>query len=137
MKYDGILYGFAIFNAACQRRRKNQPCGGARVSHLDIVYDGWDWVRGPAHALTKQQAGAGARWPDRAKPVRIALSLWAGFSPAALAEAVAVAIHFQDMNMVGQAIQQCPGQAFGTESFGPFVERQVAGDQCGAALVSL
>ena len=46
----------------------------------------------------------------------------------ALVEPVAVAVHFQNMDMVGQAIEQRAGRALGTEYFRPFVERQVRGD---------
>jgi len=36
---------------------------------------------------------------------------------------------------MGETIEKCAGQAFGSESLRPFVERQVAGDQCRAPLV--
>jgi len=39
--------------------------------------------------------------------------------------------------VVGEPIEQGAGQAFGTEHFGPFLKRQVAGDQGRAALVAL
>ena len=39
--------------------------------------------------------------------------------------------------MVGQAIQQGSGQAFGTEDFRPFIERQIGGDDHRASLVAL
>ena len=38
---------------------------------------------------------------------------------------------------MGQAVEESAGQPFGAEGFGPFVERQVAGDQRGAALIAL
>ena len=47
----------------------------------------------------------------------------------ALAESIAVAIHLEDVDVVGQPIEQCSGQTFGAEGFGPFVEGQFAGDQ--------
>ena len=60
------------------------------------------------------------------------------FSPfLALIEAVTVAVHLQDMNVVGETIEQSPGQTFGTEHFGPFVEGKIAGQQGGAALITL
>ena len=37
---------------------------------------------------------------------------------------------------MGQSVQQGAGQPLRSESLGPFVERQVAGDQRGAALVA-
>ena len=39
--------------------------------------------------------------------------------------------------MVGEPVQQSPGQTFRAEYLGPFVERQVGGHQSGAALVTL
>ena len=52
----------------------------------------------------------------------------------ALFETVAVAVHLQDMDMVGEPVEQCSGQTFGTEHLGPFVEGQIAGYQGGAAV---
>ena len=49
----------------------------------------------------------------------------------ALIETMALAVHLQNVDMVGQAVQQCSGQAFGTEDFRPFIERQVGGDDLG------
>ena len=39
--------------------------------------------------------------------------------------------------MVGETVEQCPGQAFGAEHLGPLVEGQIAGQQGGTALVAL
>ena len=36
----------------------------------------------------------------------------------ALVEAVTIAVHLQDMDMVGETVQQGPGEAFGAEDFG-------------------
>src|SRR5499427_10004160 len=55
----------------------------------------------------------------------------------ALFEAIAVAVHFEDVDLVGQAIEQRAGQPLGPEHTGPFVERQIGGDNDGAALVTL
>ena len=55
----------------------------------------------------------------------------------AVAEAVAVAVHLQDMDVVGEPVQQRAGEAFRTEHLGPLIERQVGGDQDGAPLVAL
>ena len=55
----------------------------------------------------------------------------------AVAEAVAVAVHLQDMDVVGEPVQQHAGEAFRTEHLGPLIERQVGGDQDGAPLVAL
>ena len=58
------------------------------------------------------------------------------FAPA-LSEAVAFAVHLQDVNMEGQAVEARAGEAFRSEGFCPYIERQVAGDDGGFALVSL
>src|SRR5438132_13607391 len=55
----------------------------------------------------------------------------------ALFEAIAVAVHFEDVDVVGQPIEQRAGQPLGPEHAGPLVERQIAGDEGGAALVAL
>ena len=54
-----------------------------------------------------------------------------------LFEAIAVAVHFEDVDVVGEPIEQRAGQALGPEHAGPFVERQIGGDNDGAALVTL
>jgi hypothetical protein len=45
---------------------------------------------------------------------------------AALFEAEAVAVHLQDVDVVGEAVEQRAGEPFRAEDFGPFSERQVA-----------
>ena len=61
-----------------------------------------------------------------------------GFPPfLALVETIALAVHFQDMDMVGEAVQQSPGQAFRAEYLRPLIERQVGGHQDRAPLVAL
>jgi len=47
----------------------------------------------------------------------------------ALLKAIAVAVHLQDVDMVGEAVEQSTGEALGTEDLGPLLEGQVAGDQ--------
>jgi len=49
---------------------------------------------------------------------------WIPFA-AALLESVTVAVHFQDVDMMGDAVEQSPGEAFGAEDLGPFFEWQV------------
>jgi hypothetical protein len=46
-----------------------------------------------------------------------------------LLEAVGVGVHFQDVDMVGDVVQQGAGEPFGTEDLDPFIEGQVAGDE--------
>ena len=52
-------------------------------------------------------------------------------------EAVAVAVHLQDVDMVGEAVQQRSGQTFRPEDLGLFVEGQIGGYHDGAPLVAL
>ena len=44
---------------------------------------------------------------------------------AALLEAVAVGVHLQDVNVVGDAVEQRAGEPFGAEDLSPLVERQI------------
>ena len=60
--------------------------------------------------------------------VRIIRDLGSNALPA-VAEAVTVAVHLQDMDVVGETVQQGPGEAFRAEDLGPLVEGQVGGDQ--------
>jgi hypothetical protein len=41
---------------------------------------------------------------------------------AALLEAIAVAVHLQDMNVMGKPVEQGAGQPLGAEDLGPFLE---------------
>ena len=44
---------------------------------------------------------------------------------AAVFEAIAVAVHFQDMDMVCEPVEQCAGQSFCAECLRPFIEWQI------------
>src|SRR5271170_6268738 len=50
--------------------------------------------------------------------------------------AITFPVHLQDVNVMGEPIQQRSGQPFRSESLGPFVERQIAGHQRGTAFVA-
>src|SRR5215210_2007570 len=52
-------------------------------------------------------------------------------------QAVAFAVHLEDMDVVGEPVEQGARQALGAEHRRPLVEGQVAGDQGRAALVAL
>ena len=52
-----------------------------------------------------------------------------GLTPAALVEPVAVTVHLEDVDVVGEAIEERAGEALGAEHLGPFVEGQIGGDQ--------
>ena len=55
----------------------------------------------------------------------------------AVFESEAGAVHLEDMNVMGKAIEQRAGQALGGEHAGPFVEGQIAGNDDGAPFVAL
>ena len=59
-----------------------------------------------------------------------------GAFAAALLEAETVAVHLQDVYMMGKPVQQCAGKPFGGEDLGPLFEGQIACDQSGCALVA-
>src|SRR6202049_4784774 len=63
--------------------------------------------------------------------------LWLALASLALFEPIAVAVHFEDVDVVGQPVEQRTGQPLGPEHAGPLVEWQIAGDDGGAALVAL
>ncbi len=56
--------------------------------------------------------------------VRIIRDLGDSVLPATL-ETVALAVHLQDVDVVGEAVQQGPGQPLRAEDLGPLVEGQV------------
>ncbi len=47
----------------------------------------------------------------------------------ALLEAEAIPVHLQDMDMVGEAVEEGPGEPFRAKDLGPLVEGQVGGSQ--------
>ena len=55
----------------------------------------------------------------------------------AVAEAVALAVHLQDVDVVGEAVQQRAGGGLRPEDRGLFFEGKVGGDGDGAPLVTL
>ena len=73
---------------------------------------------------------------DWLSSVRSIRSLRCGALPAAL-EAASAAVHLQDVDMVGEPVQQRSGQPLRSEDLGPFVEGEVGGDQDGAPFVAL
>ncbi len=55
----------------------------------------------------------------------------------ALLEAEALSVHLQDMDMVGQAVEEGPREPFRAKDFGPLVKGQVGGSQDRAAFIAL
>ena len=116
--------------------------------HLSAVETPSEWATSPASSTGFNGATAFRQW----KHARSAVGT-VGFGsasmgpppfgsgnlrrlPAAL-EPVALAVHLQDMDVVGEPVQQRAGEAFRTEHPGPLIEGQVGGDQDGPALVAL
>jgi hypothetical protein len=60
-----------------------------------------------------------------------------GDAALSLFESVTVTVQLEDVNVVGKAVKQRPGEAFGGEHAGPFIEGQIAGDDNRAAFVAL
>jgi hypothetical protein len=54
-----------------------------------------------------------------------------------VSEPEAVAVHLEDMDVVGEAVEERAGEPFGTEHGRPFVERQIARYQRAASFVAL
>ena len=55
----------------------------------------------------------------------------------ALLEAETLPVHLQDMDMVGQAVEEGPGEPFGAKDLGSLVEGKVGGSQDRAAFIAL
>jgi len=55
----------------------------------------------------------------------------------AVVEAEAVTVHLEDMDVVGEAIEQRASKTLGAEHAGPLIEGQVAGDDDRTALIAL
>ena len=56
---------------------------------------------------------------------------------AAVLEAETVAIHLDNVNMMGKPVQQCAGEPFGAKDFGPLFEGKIAGYQRRSAFIAL
>src|SRR5258708_36225931 len=63
--------------------------------------------------------------------------LWLALASLALFETIAFAAHFEDVDVVGQSVEQRTGQPLRPEHAGPLVEWQIAGNDGGAALIAL
>jgi hypothetical protein len=70
-------------------------------------------------------------WPIGPTAYDVCGGLRLGLAGFALAQTITFAVHLKDVHVVGQAVQQRTGQSLRAEGFGPFIERQVAGDQAG------
>jgi hypothetical protein len=111
----------------CQRLRKNLPLGRSKSRPFGCERLG---ACGPHIASTFQGALV-------ARPILLGL-LFAGFHEwTTLIEAVAFAVHLEDVHVVSEPIQQCAGRAFRAEGFRPLFERQIACDERRAAFVTL
>ena len=55
----------------------------------------------------------------------------------ALLEAEAIPVHLQDIDMVGETVEEGPGEPFRAKDLGPLVEGQVGGSQDRAAFIAL
>ena len=60
-----------------------------------------------------------------------------GFSRLALSQAISFTVHLEDVDVMGQPVEERPGQALGAEGFRPLIEGQVARDQRGPAFIAL
>ena len=85
----------------------------------------------------------GAVRPEWKPPSQLVAQYWvrsgarlSGTPSFAVLEPVTFPVHLQDVDMVGETIQQGSGQPLRSEGLRPFVERQVAGHHGGAAFVA-
>ena len=111
------------------------PCNGIRIQYPTCQY--WQqnrprcWRKNPPVADDMTRAPIGAL-------VIFGLDAGSAFSlRSALRQAVGFAVHLQDVDVVGQAVEERAGEAFLAEGSGPLVERQVGCNDGGAALIAL
>ena len=80
----------------------------------------------------------GACWPMGASLARCSL-IWYGLFSAlpALFGAEAFSVLFQNMDVMGQPVEQCTCEALRSKGAGPFIERQVGGDDDRAPFIAL
>lgn len=84
-------------------------------------------VENPATMLAQQPAIGAERekGPDRG-PCRIRCPWWSAFSlRSTLRETVGLSVHFENVDVVGQTVEERTGEALIAECGGPLVERQV------------
>jgi hypothetical protein len=55
----------------------------------------------------------------------------------ALPEPIAITVHLEDVDVMGEAAEERTGQALGAEHAGPFVEGQITGDDDRGPLIAL
>ena len=102
-------------------------CGGEKVDHWGV--DEKELVRLPVGVDLEQL------WSEL-RVFRFFRDLGSN-ALSAVAWPVAVAVHLQDVNVVGEPVQQCSGEPLRAEDLGPFVDGQVGGDQDGAPFGAL
>lgn len=68
---------------------------------------------------------AKARWPQASPSDRGFMDFSFGFC--GFGATGSCRVHFEDMHMMGQAVQNGAREAFRAEDLGPFIERQVGG----------
>src|ERR1039458_6192123 len=78
-------------------------------------------------------------FPPRGAFGGVGSSAFGGRGPfaAAVLEAETVAIHLDNVNMMGKPVQQCAGEPFGAKDFGPLFEGKIAGYQRRSAFIAL
>ena len=92
----------ALVDSSCQGRRQSVPFGGEKLSHW---YDGKGVHR-------EKQAGDTSGDSRRELGVFRFFQGFGGGILSAVTEAVAVAVHLQDMDVVGESVQQRSGEPF-------------------------
>ena len=86
-------------------------------------------TRRALNRLTRRRAPGGTCGPTGSSVGWVVGSVSSrGLTPAALVEPVAVTVHLEDVDVVGEAIEERACEALGAEHLGPFVEGQIGGD---------
>ena len=110
-------YAANLANVPCQRRLEIQPRWRRKIQPLRLATEAALGIPGAAFVCGVVVSGL--------------------LPGPALSETVGLAIHLEDVDVMGQAIEQRAGQTLIAEDAGPLVERQVGDDDGGAALIAL
>src|SRR5271156_3187980 len=125
-------------NGKCQRRSKSTSTGRSKNASFrrGLIWVPQEEREGDFPPRPSEELTAFERLSRRGLSGFGRLRIVCEMLPAVF-EPEAVAVHLEDVNVMGEPIEQRAGQSFGPEHAGPLVEREVAGDDDRAALVAL
>ena len=140
LKQAGISDGAT--GKICQGRSESFPLGrrkkGPTYGCLGVFSLVWGRLeRSPAAARRATRLEVERKPPSKLAYLRERPTRGESFLLPNDFETIAVAVHLQNVNVMGQSIQERSGETFRSEDLGPFGERQIAGHQRRRPFVAL